>query len=302
MRKVFTACFVVLLISACAAVYKNSLGARLADMAREADARVGIAVLRNTQQWTVGNEKQPLLSVFKFFIALKVLNEADNGRIHLKTRLKIDESMADKRLYSPMLEKYTAFPFDVSVAELMEYMISESDNNASDILLEYVGGAEELERYVHGIGFDDIEISVNEKEMNTDIEKQYLNKARARDVAKAMRTAREGNLLSAESRSFLNKIMMNTVTGPDKIRGGLPGKTKAGHKTGSSSRKADGTKIADNDAGFVLLPNGETFYIAVMITDSKMSDTDNAGLIRRISKTVYDHLAGNAAPDPVLRY
>ncbi len=302
MKKVFTAGFAVLLILACAAVYKNSLSARLADMAREADAQVGIAVVRNGRQWTVGNAKQPLLSVFKFFIALKVLNEADNGRISLKTKLKISESEVDKSLYSPMLKKYRTFPFEISAAELMACMMSESDNNAADILLEYVGGARELEQYVHGIGFDEIEISVNEKEMNADIEKQYVNKARPRDVAKAMQAAREGKLLSAESRRFLNEIMMNTVTGPDKIRGGLPGDALFGHKTGSSSRKADGTKIADNDAGFVVLPNGESCYIAVMITDSKMTDRDNAGLIRRISKTVYDAMAADARPDPVSRH
>lgn len=64
----------------------------------------------------------------------------------LKTRRKIGESTAGRRLYSRMPEKYTAFPFDVSVAELMEYRIS-----------EYGGGTEEPDRYVHGIGFDDIE-------------------------------------------------------------------------------------------------------------------------------------------------
>lgn len=296
MKKAFMAGGAAALIFMCAVwSCSQSLNVRLSNMAREADGTVGIAVIQKDREWIVGNAKQPLLSVFKFFIALKVLNEADRGRIHLETKLKIGAADADKNLYSPMLEKYTAFPFEISVAELMEYMVSESDNNAADILLEYVGGAKEAERYMQGIGFGEIEISVNEKEMNADIEKQYVNKARARDVAKAMQAAREGNLLSEKSRSFLDEIMLGTVTGPDKIRAGLPKGIKLGHKTGSSSRKADGTKIADNDAGFILLPNGEACYIAVMITDSRMSDKDNAGLIRRISKAVYDRLIPEAA-------
>lgn len=84
--------------------------------------------------------------------------------------------------------------------------------------------------------------------------------------------------------------MVKTSTGADKIKQGLPPGVMFGHKTGSSSRTADGIKIADNDAGFVTLTNGRTYYIAVMITESKLDDRANAALAAQISQTVYNYL------------
>lgn len=84
--------------------------------------------------------------------------------------------------------------------------------------------------------------------------------------------------------------MIKTSTGADKIKLGLPPGVIFGHKTGSSSRTADGIKIADNDAGFVTLTNGSTYYIAVMITESKHDDRANAALAAQISQTVYNYL------------
>ena len=69
--------------------------------------------------------------------------------------------------------------------------------------------------------------------------------------------------------------------------GMLPAKTVVGHKTGSSDRNADGMKTADNDAGLVILPTaGNTIAAAVM--DSYETDEDNANIIARISRMVYD--------------
>lgn len=195
--------------------------------------------------------------------------------------------MIEKNLYSPMLKEYTVFPFKISIANLLKYMISTSDNNACDILIDYAGGTSEIQKYIHSIGFVNIEISTTEIEMNNDIEKQYSNKARPIDVIKAMKFIKDKHILSNDSEIFLDEIMINTSTGEDKLKASLPEDTILAHKTGSSSRKENGIKIADNDAGYVLLPNGEIYYIAVMIKNSKMSDIENANLISKISKITY---------------
>ncbi len=80
------------------------------------------------------------------------------------------------------------------------------------------------------------------------------------------------------------------MTGQDKLKAGLLKDVILGHKTGMSSRKPDGVRIAENDAGFVILPNGETYYIAVFVTESKMADKENTALIAQISKIVYEYI------------
>ena len=48
-------------------------------------------------------------------------------------------------------------------------------------------------------------------------------------------------------------------------------------------------KIADNDAGFVLLPDGRRYYITVFVIHSMENDSVNAQIIADISQKVYKH-------------
>lgn len=98
-------------------------------------------------------------------------------------------------------------------------------------------------------------------------------------------------MLSAAHEAFLRSLLVSTETGADKLKAGLPARTVIGHKTGSSDRTADGIRIADNDAGYVLLPDGRSYCIAVFVTDSEEDDAANAAVIAAISAAVYDHFA-----------
>ena len=84
--------------------------------------------------------------------------------------------------------------------------------------------------------------------------------------------------------------MTETATGSNKLKGLLPSNTVVGHKTGSSDRNSKGVKIADNDAGVVIMPGGKKYYIAVFVTDSSETDEENAAIIAHISRMVYDEM------------
>ncbi len=270
-------------------IYINSLSYKLNKFLKNKDAQIGIAVIKNNKIWIAGDKKQPLLSVFKYCVALKVLKKLEDEKISLDETITVRKDMIETELYSPMLKKYTTFPFRISIKELLEYSVSQSDNNACDILISYSGGTNELNNFIHNIGFNNIEIFFNEREMNLDIKKQYLNKAYPADIARLMKFIRESDFLSQDSKKFLDVIMFKTTTGEDKLKSGLPKNFIVAHKTGSSSRTSDGIKIADNDAGYVISPDGTSYYIAVMISNSKMSDKDNAGIISEISRVVYEY-------------
>lgn len=282
--------FLILIILSCI-VYSNWLNIKLNCLIKYKDAEVGIAIIKNQKEWNIGSKNSfPMLSVFKYFVALKVLDKLEKEQISLNKEIIIDKNMIDKSLYSPMLKDYTTFPFNINIANLLKYMILQSDNNACDILINYAGGTDIIQKYIHSLGFVDVKISQTEIDMNKDIEKQYLNKAHPIDIIRAMKFVRDKNLLTDDSCRFLDELMINTTTGKDKLKSGLPQNITLGHKTGSSDRKQNGIKIADNDAGYVFLPNGDVYYIIVMIKDSKMSDEENAKLINSISKITYTYL------------
>lgn len=273
--------------------YSKTLNFKLNLFIKKNNIDIGVATLKNKNLVVVNNKKYPLLSVFKYFVAIKVLKYIDQQHISLDTKITINQNMLDMQTYSPMLKDYKYYPYNITIAKLLEYMISKSDNNACDILIEYSGGINELEKFIHELGFDNIKIKVNEKDMNRDIYNQYQNTSSPKDIVLMMKKVKENNIISNNSFAFLENIMLKTSTGENKIKAGLPKSTKIYHKTGSGSRTPKGIKIADNDAGYVILPNGDLYYIAIMIKDSPLSDNENAKITSHISKIVYQHFLTN---------
>lgn len=272
-------------------IYSKTLNFKLHLFVIKNNVDVGIAAIKENNLYIVNNKTYPLLSVFKYFVAIRVLKYTEEQNISLDKEITVTQNMLDMHTYSPMIKDYKNYPFKITLAQLLEYMISQSDNNACDILIDYSGGIKELETFVHELGYGEIKLKANEKDMNKNIDKQYLNTAYPKDVILMMKMVKDNHILSTSSFKFLESIMLKTETGANKIKAGLPKNAKLYHKTGSGSRTSNNIKIADNDAGYVVLPNGKPYYIAIMIKDSPLSDDENARIISNISRIIYKHFS-----------
>lgn len=254
-------------------------------------ATVGIAVWTDKGDMLRYNDHVhfPLLSVFKFHVALAVLDKMDKQSISLDSIVSIKASQMPPNTYSPLRKKFPDQDFTITLRELMQYSISQSDNNACDILIEYAGGIKHINDYIHRLSIDSFNLSETEDGMHSSFEAVYRNWSTPSAMVRLLRTADEKELFSnKELKDFLWQTMIDTETGANKLKGMLPAKTVVGHKTGSSDRNADGMKTADNDAGLVILPDGRKYYIAAFVMDSYETDEDNANIIARISRMVYD--------------
>nr|AMP47713.1 classA [uncultured bacterium] len=84
--------------------------------------------------------------------------------------------------------------------------------------------------------------------------------------------------------------MIETTTGPKRLKGLLPDGTVVAHKTGSSDTNDKGITAATNDIGIITLPNGKHFAIAVYVSDSSEKSDVNEKIIAEICKSVWDYL------------
>ena len=270
--------------------HQNTMEQKLQKLISDKDCDVGIAVLHGNKQWLVTNyETYPMMSVFKIFVAAAVLDKVEKENVSLDKKILISKDMIYPT-YSPLRDKIQNYPYQTTIEELLFYMIAQSDNVATDVLISYLGGINALNQFLEVVGFSQIVIKVNERQMSEDIQTQKFNVAQPYDVALFMKSILEGNILSAKQKEIWMNFMQQTQTGKDKLKAGLPRDVVIGHKTGSSDRDDKGVKIGDNDVGFVFLPNGEIYYIAVFLKNSKMNDEKNANLISQISELVYDEL------------
>ena len=278
-----------LLLLSCASPHAQ-LGRRIDRILAATDARVGVAVIAPDGECLVRCDTMlPMLSVFKFPLALAVLDRAAETGTPLSQPLDVGPEWLDAGTYSPMRDSLPAAGGSVTLSALLHYSTSLSDNIACDRLLAFVGGPAAVEAYVRELGIGGIRIVATERMMHRDPDAVRANAARPSAICKLYARFLEGELLNEEYNALLHGLLEKATTGANKLRAGVPATVILGHKTGSSDRTAEGIRTAENDSGYVLLPDGRHYCIAVLVTDSREDDATNTAVIAGISKTVYEY-------------
>ncbi len=271
----------------------DSLRLQLEQIVASKNAVVGVAIMgSNGDTLSIhGDRHFPMQSVFKFHIGIAMLSAIDKGRFALKQKITIEEKDLLPTLYSPLRDKYPKGA-TLTIAELLEYSISQSDNVSCDILLRLLGGPEAVEVYFKAHGIADISIKINEEVMQNNWDMQFQNWTTPKAANQVLQTfyKNENKLLSKKSYKFLWKVMRETSTGQKRLKGLLPKGTVVAHKTGwSGTNKDTGITAAVNDIGIVFLPNGQYFFISVFVTDSKEDSDTNERILADICKATWDY-------------
>ena len=265
----------------------NELHDRIEQTSRAAQGRVGMTatVLETRESVSLnGNQRFPMRSVYKFPIAMAVLAQVDQGKLKLDQQIRVEAS--DIVQGSRILDR-NSLGVELSLTELLKYMVSESDNTACDVLLRLVGGPKIVTQYLRGLSVNDIIVANTEKELGQDTAVQYRNYATPDAIVVLLRTFHEGQGLSKSSQALLRRLMTETSTGLKRIKGLLPEGTVVAHKTGTSST-VNKVTAATNDVGLVTLPNSRHLAISVFVSDSIADGTTREEVIAKMARAAWD--------------
>jgi len=269
----------------------DSLRRKISEIISSYDAVTGIAVINLSTNDTLtinGNEKFPMQSVYKFPLALAVLNQVDNGKFSLDEKILIKKSDLLENTWSPLRDKYPRGNIYLTPDELLTYTVSQSDNNACDILFRLMGGTGEVHKYIHSLGIKDISIAATEEEMHRDWDTQFTNWCKPYAMALLFKNFREGKILSEKLNNYLWDKLVDTPTGLKRIKGLLPDGTIVAHKTGTFFTNEEGITSAINDAGIIILRDGNEIVIVVFVSNSREDFDTNEKIIAEVSKAVWD--------------
>ena len=159
---------------------------------------------------------------------------------------------------------------ELPISELLAYTMQLSDNVACDILFDYIGGVNVVDEYIHSLGINDVSITTTEDEMHQDMDDCYKNWTTPMEAANLLELFMTQDSMKNEYTNFLKHIMIECETGKDRLPAPLPeSEVKIGHKTGTSDKNERGEYIGINDIGFVILPDGNRYVVAVFVKDSK---------------------------------
>ena len=272
---------------------QKSLRTQLADIAESISGDVGVAVRLIERGDTMsyhGAHPFPMQSVYKFPLALQVMNDVDNGKLTLDQRRPV--TLAEYyQTHSPLMKEFPEGNADLTVSDALRYTIEWSDNVACDILFRLVGGPKRVDLFVNGQGIRDMALRNTEREMHANNQLQYQNWSTPQAMVELLTKFYQSDMLSEKSRTALWRMMVNTKTGPKRIRGLLPAGTVVANRTGTGDKTKERRVSAVNDIGIVELPNGEHLAIVVFVSNTREEIPVAEEVIANIAKAVYDGYA-----------
>lgn len=271
------------------------LGEKIDKYCKGKKAKIGVAVmdLDNKDTMTLNNNHHyTMMSVYKFHLALAILHEIDLGKYKLDTKIKISKKELRANTYSPLKEKYPDTNITLTIAELIEYSVGISDNNACDILFKHYGGTKKTEKYIKSLGIADISIKLTELQMHQE-DNVSKNWTKPLATVELLEKFYKKNILSKSSFDFLYKVLLNSSNDSKRIKGLLPSEAIVAHKTGTSGKDSKGRISAVNDIGIISNNKGKHYAIAIFVNDSELDYEQSAKCIAEISKITWDYFLEN---------
>jgi beta-lactamase class A len=219
-------------------------------------------------------------SMIKVPVLVAFFQDVDAGKIALSEKLTMRKDLiaseAGSMQYQPVGTKFSAL-------ETATQMIVVSDNTATNMLIDRLGGIENLNERFRAWGLTNTEIN------NPLPDLKGTNISTPRDFANLMALVSQGKLLSMKSRDRMLAIMRQTVTNT-LLPQGLGDGATISHKTGDI-----GTFVGD--VGLIDMPNGKR-YVATAIVKRPFNDPRAQELIRQTSRAAYKYLNTTAPASP----
>ena len=281
---------------------QSALQARVTAIAAKAHGTVSVSCLLPGTALNCDlhpHDHSPMQSVFKFPLVLTVLHLADTGKLLPTQRpgepIRVTLDRAARFLpedciphaYSPLQKRYPEAEVDVPLRELIQLVIGESDNAATETLLRIIGGPSVVQDYIRSLGIMEFHLEDGEHRLHLDPAAQYRNWIEPAAAVQLLERLVSNSPLSPAANDFLVQTLIASTTGRKRLRAGLPAGTVLAHKTGTSG-EYNGKAAATNDIGLITLPDGRRLAIAVFVTDARANEVKRDRVIARIARAVYN--------------
>ncbi len=301
----------------------SAVVAEIGRIGKAAKGTVGVAATHlETGRRVVfhADESFPMASTVKVAVAAKILDMADKGQINLTSPITVERS--ELAPDGPMGDIHWRPGLSFSASDLLEPMITKSDNTSTDVLFRAAGGPPAVHAYLQALDLQEIFPARMIRELLRNVLsipapasptisladqfRRMSPKQAAERRAKAYRadpaydadprdqatpTAMLGLLckiwledgVSRSARSMLLPMMERCTTGPKRIRGRLPAGTIVADKTGTLAGSV-------NDIGFITLPEGRGHIaLVVFVKGSEAPPGTRETVIADIARLVYDY-------------
>jgi beta-lactamase class A len=268
--------------------YGSPLAQQIAQIADGSQGRIGVAAIDLTtgeEIAVLGDQRFPMASTSKIAIAAAFLEGVDQGRWSLTSEFPLMVPVPSKRFSSAVAPVRAGQYF--TARELIDMMITRSNNQATDALLAAVGGPAVVNDWARRAGIANYNLTRDiatlvrdDGEFNPATYIDVRDSVTPRDMARLVAGIYQGKWLSAASRDVIVDAMERCRTGTRRIRGQMPVDVTVAHKTGTLNNTS-------SDIGIISGPDGHAVAVAIYVT-GQGTHADRDSRIATIARAIYD--------------
>lgn len=250
----------------------------LAELEDEFDARVGVVAIDLEDGRRVehrDDERFGYASTIKGFVAAALLDATDES--DRAERVEWSQADIDVAGYSPVTQE--SLGEGLTLDELAEAAVRESDNTATNLVLERLGGPSALEEALRSVGDEDTNVDAVEPGINDVVPGDPANTTTPAAFAALLESIAEGDWLESADREQLFDWMSGNATGDPLIRAGAPdGWTVLDKSGGAGPRRGD--------VALVRPPGREPIVLVVLTERNDLAADYDDALVAEVAAVV----------------
>lgn len=254
---------------------------------------VGICVITESDTICINEDEDfAMMSVVKLYQAVAIATTLYNARETFALDVKVTRDDLPTNTWSPLAREGRPDEFWMPVEQLLAYTLQKSDNNACDVLFERISIPKETEDQIKRLDLPGrYGVEVTESDQVDWPPCDILNFCSPLSAASLIDRIFNGTIASDEMQGKIQLLLSGNKMGDDRIMKPLrdTGAIVA-HKTGTGWEK-DGYVTATNDVAHVILPNGDSYSLAVLISNFKGTMKEANAVVAKVSEVVYKTLA-----------
>ncbi|MGC1392658.1 MAG: serine hydrolase [Coleofasciculaceae cyanobacterium] len=228
-----------------------------------------------------GDRVFPAASTIKLPILIAFFQDLDAGKVRLNETLVMRDDLitngSGEMQDDPVGSRYSA-------RETVTKMITISDNTATNMIIDRLGGIKKLNERFRSWGLKDTRIR------NWLADLSGTNTTSSKDMVQLLALLVNDKLMSASSKAQVLDILRRTTI-KTLLPAGLGRGADIANKTGDIG-------FLIGDAGLITMPNGKR-YLAGIFVKRPYNDTRGRDFIRQVSRLVYTYLNQQTAVAPV---
>ena len=258
------------------------LDAPLADLEAEYDALVGVSALDTGTGRRVdhrADERFGYASTIKAFLAAQFLHDVPAAE--RDERVTWTQSDVDAAGYSPVTSEHVAD--GLTLAELVDASVRFSDNTATNLVFDRLGGPTELDTSLAALGDETTEV-VNVEPALNDVEPGGTDDTTTPAAFTAdVTTILTSDVLADSDRASWVDLLTGNATGDTLIRAGAPEGWTVADKSG-------GAGPIRNDVAIVTPPGRDPIVLTILTTKNDPDAAYDDALVADAARVVLDAL------------